>query len=365
MRKFIATTIYFLLLICPLIRPASACTTFCIDTPDGPVFGANLDLFIPADGLVFINKRDIAKEGYDAGTTGKKVKWVSKYGNVTFNLAGREIAFGGMNEAGLVVGSMELRASKLPKPNKLPALNIGTWIQYILDTCCNVQDAIRMASEVRVQDKSIPSHYLVADASGNCAAFEFLKGGLVCYSGENLPVKAMSNMRYARALAAHKRGGPRWWWSNPGQSAERFANAHARSKNFNASRDTNVIKYAFDTLTQVVAAPHTKWNIVYDIPKREIWFRSVASPAVKHLSLHALDFSGKTPMLMLDVNAPIEGNVEKFFKPYDPAVNLKAFRTLCDRKGIDVSEGDTVWLMDFFESFKYVPEEPDKKPDKK
>jgi len=52
----------------------------------------------------------------------------------------------------------------------------------------------------------------------------------------------------------------------------------------------------FDPLTFVVAAPHTKWNIVCDIARREVRFRSVASPTVKHLSLRAFDLSCEAPL---------------------------------------------------------------------
>ena len=39
----------------------------------------------------------------------------------------------------------------------------------------------------------------MADADGNCVAVEYLDGRFVHYTGENLPIKAMSNMRYDRA----------------------------------------------------------------------------------------------------------------------------------------------------------------------
>ena len=68
-----------------------------------------------------------------------------------------------------------------------------------------------------------------------------------------------------------------------------------------------------------------------------------------------LDFSCKGPLLMLDVNAAIEGDVEKSFTPYDSAVNLKVFRTLCDRYGMDISEQDAIGIMRHIESFKCVP----------
>jgi penicillin V acylase-like amidase (Ntn superfamily) len=328
-----------------------ACTSFCMDTPDGPVFGANLDLFIPGDGLVFVNQRGIAKEGYAAGTTGETAMWVSKYGSVTFNLAGREFAFSGMNETGLVVSSMELRAGKYPKPDERPPVGNGTWVQYVLDTCGDIEDVVRAISLVRIEDEGAPNHYLVADADGACAAVEWLNGRRVCYVGERAPVKAMTNMRYARALAARERGGPRWWWSNPGRSAERFAAAAARSESYDPDSDPNAVNYAFETLTRVVGAPHTKWSIVYDVAKREIWYRSAASPAVKHVSLGSFDFSCEAPLLMLDVNAALDGDVGGFFKPYDHYDNLSGFRTFCDRYGIKVSSEGAAELMQLFEGF--------------
>jgi penicillin V acylase-like amidase (Ntn superfamily) len=322
-----------------------------MDTPAGPVFGCNLDLFIPGDGLVFVNPRGLAKEGFQPGTTGEVAKWVSKYGSVTFNLAGREFAFGGMNEAGLVIGSMELRASRFPEPDERPGVTAGTWAQYVLDTCGNVDEAIRVDSRVRIEDSTPPVHFLIADADGNCAAVEWLDGRCVYRTGESLPVKAMSNMRYERALAAYQRGGPRWWWSNPGRSAERFADAQARMSAFDPAGDIDPVTYAFETLTRVVAAPHTKWNIVYDISKREIWYRSVESPAVKHLSLRDFDFSCETPVLMLDVNAALEGDVNGAFVPYDHDVNQAMFRTLCARFELEVSAETADRLMQLFEGF--------------
>lgn len=250
------------------------------------------------------------------------------------------------------MGGMELLASELPEADKRPPLTIGTWVQYVLDNCGSVQEAILVDELVRIEDQAPPSHFLIADAEGSCVAIEWLDGHLVYYTGENLPVKAMSNMRYARALKAFKRGGPRWWWSNPGQSAERFAGAATRNADYDENRYTNAMSYSFETLTQVVAAPHTKWNIVYDIAKREVLFRSVASPAVKHISLRAFDLSCTAPLLMLDMNAALDGNVEKSFKPYDYDVNLKVFQTLCSRYGIEVSTEDAVGIMQLFESFE-------------
>jgi len=325
-----------------------------MDTPNGPIYGSNLDVFFPADGLVFINQRGMEKRGFpsQSGTHGEKLTWISKYGSVTFNTAGREVAFGGMNEAGLVVGGMQFLKSEFPEPDKRPALPVGIWVQYVLDTCGSVEEAILVDSKVRIEDSIPPIHFLIADAEGKCISIEWIDGEFVCHAGDSLPVKAMSNMSYTRALAAFKRGGPRWWWSNPGQSAERFAAAHSRSQSYDPAAEPDAISYAFDTLVKVVSAPHTKWSIVYDIAKREIWYGTVRSRALKHLSFKNLDFSCEGPLLMLDVNAQLEGDIEKFFTPYDHDINLKVFRILCDRHKIEMSKENAIGFIQHLENFK-------------
>lgn len=339
-----------LMLLCVPINNSRACTNFCLDTSNGPIFGCNLDLLIPGDGLIFINQRGIAKKGLN--TTGEIARWVSKYGSVTFNLAGREFAFGGMNEAGLVIGNMELLDSKFPEPDERAPLSIGTWAQYVLDNCSNVREAIEVDKYVRIEDSAPPSHFLIADAKGNCAAIEWLDGKFVCHTGETLPVKAMSNSIYDQALSIYKRGGPRWWESDRGLTSERFAKAAKRNAAHKTSGESNKIKYAFETLTHIVAVPHTKWNIVYNIPERQVFFRSAASPTLKYLTLSAFNLSCTAPLLMLDVNTADEGNVEKSFKPYDRSANLTVFQNLCDRYEIKITSEAAADIMNLFETFE-------------
>ena len=93
-------------------------------------------------------------------------------------------------------------------------------------------------------------------------------------------------------------------------------------------------------------------SIVYDIAKREIWYGSARSKPAKHISFDQLDFSSEGPLLMLDVNAALEGDVEKSFTPYDRQVNLKLFRSLCARYKVDISEEDAIGIMQHLEGFK-------------
>lgn len=42
------------------------------------------------------------------------IKWISRYGSITFNQVGRDLPFGGMNETGLVVEHMSLPQTTYP-----------------------------------------------------------------------------------------------------------------------------------------------------------------------------------------------------------------------------------------------------------
>jgi len=352
MRNIAAAVVSLAMLMSPLAEQVRACTSFVMDTPEGPVFGTNLDLFIPGDGLVMVNRRGVEKQSYRTGTTGERLRWTSEYGSVTFNLAGREYAWGGMNEAGLVVSTMQLAAGEYPPPDERPSLFDGNWAQYVLDACGSVEDVLQTDALVTVRGQGYTSHYLIADANGRALIVEFLDGKSVFHTDAEMPVKAMANMRYDRSAWAYEHGGTRWWWSNPGQSAERVAACEARTASFDAARDTSAVDYAFGTLLYYVAAPHTRWNIVYDIAGRQIWYRTDQSPAYKHIALEAFDFSCEAPKLMMDVNTPHEGDVAERFTPYDPDVNLTAFRTFCDRYGIQVGEEDARALTGFFDGFE-------------
>lgn len=76
----------------PFLNTGIACTSFVQETHQGTVLAANLDLGVPADGTVVINRRGVAKENFRKGIDGKTMKWVSKYGSISFNTAGRGFA---------------------------------------------------------------------------------------------------------------------------------------------------------------------------------------------------------------------------------------------------------------------------------
>src|SRR6185503_11458637 len=143
MKKISLAGLAVLFITCLTINHCLACTTFCLISKHNILFGRNYD-FSVGDGLIFINKRGVAKEAtMQEGPN--PVKWVSKFGSVTFNQFGRENPTGGMNEMGMVVEEMWLDETEYPKADSRPTIDTQQWIQYLLDTSATTAEAIKNA----------------------------------------------------------------------------------------------------------------------------------------------------------------------------------------------------------------------------
>ena len=166
------------------------------------MFGKNFD-WVVDDGLVIANQRGIEKTAL-VPFLNRPAKWTSKYGSITFNQFGWELPYGGINEAGLVVETMLLFESKYPPKDKRAAIGMLQWVQYQLDNCRTVDEVIATNKRIRIfGDPKVKMglHYLVADATGKAASIEFLDGKMVCHSGPDLPLKALTNLPYKECLA--------------------------------------------------------------------------------------------------------------------------------------------------------------------
>lgn len=322
------------------------CTSLCLKTSKGTFFGANLDLQW-GDGLVFVNRRGITKQGYLNNTIGQTAKWTSKYGSITFNLVGREYAWCGINESGLIISTMFLDASVLPEPDKRYPLVSGFWVQYMLDNCKNVSEVIDANLIVRlVEDKC---HFLVADLNGNCASIEFLNGKLVYHTGEELPIAAQTNNPYSELLDYYNKNViPA---NDPFHSVQRFHDVAKKISAFNEKTDTSTIDFLRNILTKDVKMEDTKWSIFFDSEKREVYFQTKDSPSLKSIQLDRFDLSCNAPFKMLDVNIQSVGNVSSEFINYDHILNLAVFEKFCERWGVDVSSENAKALIKFLDGF--------------
>ena len=287
------------------------CTTFVLKGKGRVYFGRNLDWFWE-DGLVVINPRDVQKTAF-LMTEKSPARWTARFGSVTFNQFGRELPYGGMNEAGLVVENMQLEEASYPAPDARPAINLLQWIQYQLDNCRTVAEVIATDGQLRIESPPAQLrgqarvHYLVCDATGDCAAIEFVGGQRVVHRGATLPWPVLANDTYRSSAAPLREQPP------PAQpparakdfsSLARFAHAAARAAAFKAREPKADLDYAFDTLEQVAQGNSTVWRVVYEVSARRIHFCTRGNQQARVIDLKSVDFSGARAAQYVDIQAP-------------------------------------------------------------
>lgn len=311
------TTAAILVAILGTAAECRSCTTFVLQDGDTLLFARNLDWFW-SDGFMVVNQKGIRKTAFVLPFE-KPARWTSKYGSVTFNQFSREMPFGGMNEAGLVIEQMMLFATQYPKPDDRPAVNMLQWIQYQLDNCRSVEEVIATDKTLRLE---LPFgkeriHYLVCDATGDTATIEFLDGKMLAHRGKRLPVRALTNDTYQKSAEFMKPfaglGGADPPPAGKG-SLHRFARAAKCSADFESQSPAADRAYAFHHLRDVAQGKFTVWSIVYDIPNRKIYYRNRDHDRIRWFALADFDYSPDAAPVFLDINAPGEGNVAKDFE---------------------------------------------------
>lgn len=301
---------------------ARACTSFCFEHNGTRVFGKNYDWSV-GDGLAVVNKRGVAKTAF---TAENPATWTSRYGSITFNQYGREFPSGGINEKGLVVELMWLDETMYPEPDRRRALPTLQWIQYQLDTAASVDDVAASDAKVRIADAgSARIHFLIADAAGAVATFEYINGKTTMHRGGELPYPVLTNdmyqvsVTYVRDLDAAK--------PLTGSSLDRFARAARGLPAGKENRDA--VDEAFALLDDVAQADYTQWSIVYDIGEKRAYFRTRLHRDIRFLDVDAFDLSCATPVRIVDLNASFKGDASKHLVDYSTAANLKLVRAAC------------------------------------
>ncbi len=232
------------------------------------------------------------------GTVGQPAKWVSAYGSVTFNQFGREFPLGGMNEAGLVIELMWLTPTEYPNADRRPTLRELQWVQYQLDTAATVQDVIASDKAIRIEvNEGTPIHFLLCDRKGGAAAIEFLGGRMRAYTGQDLPVKALTNSTYEYCLDFLELSGANEAqpsFTKADNSRRRFVYAAKGIEAWDAKASGDPVGHAFGILDKC-DLPHSKFRIVYDVKAGIIHFRTASTPRRPHDRLQEVRFLVRHP----------------------------------------------------------------------
>ena len=336
MKNLITLLIVSLLFILPKI--GYPCSTFCLDKGEHLVFGKNVD-WMQSDGFVFINKRGVLKTAMLAWNVDNLATWTSKYGSITFNQIGCDWPFGGVNEAGLVVEMMAVDRAKYPVPDERPIINGLQWIQYQLDNFSRIELVIASDSQLRIlgiknpPPGSLMAHFLVCDKTGNCASIEFINGKLVYHTKETMPVKVLTNSTYDDSVTfLHDDQKDNLPIEQGTFSLLRFVRAVEMLKAYKPQASPSAVDYSFAILSSIktpvgaymLGEPiYTQWSIVYDIKNLKVYFRTWGNEQIRYFALSSFDFSCKTPIKVLEIQADLSGDVTKKFINYIQQINRK------------------------------------------
>ena len=302
---------------------ASACSTFKLQKGNGLVYGHNLnqgDIGVP--GLIFINKRGIFKTGrtWNELITKEQLNpsslcWISRYGSVTFNVFGRDLPDGGMNEVGLYIWEMNADFDDYPKNDSLPKLDQMNWMQYILDNYSTTEEAIRCASEIEIDGWGW--HFFVGDTQGNTAAIDFIDGKVVVNTGKNMPVPGLFNTPYDRELELlkyYKGFGGLYEPDLKNPKVPRFVKTALMIRDYQPTQ--NIVDYGFKMLDSIKVFDEPEWSILFDVRKRNVYFKTRINPEIKKFSMDKIDFSNESPVLILNMDIEDGGDVLEQFRPY-------------------------------------------------
>ncbi len=337
--------------------PASAladgqgCTSFCLNNAGHAVFGTNLDESF-SDGYLYVNQRHVSKTGPEANQIGEYARWTSKYGSLTFNLMGYQLAWAGMNEAGLTISTMYLPGTRVQFADKRPTLQSPFWLQYVLDNFSTVEEVIASEAQVRIADGA-RDHYLVCDAGGDCATIELMDGNMVYHSGETLPVAVLTNSVYTESVKTWQAG---TLPDSAYNTLRRFSTAADRVTSFAATSSDAALQYAFDTLVQVKTPGLTAWSIVFDAQNRRASFRTAQDAEIRSVDLNKLDFTCGGPLQTLNIHEKLSGDVSGNFTSYSHALSFAHSKAAFAYFGVNIPDEWTEKLLELLENYPCAEE---------
>ena len=103
---------------------------------------------------------------------------------------------------------------------------------------------------------------------------------------------------------------------------------------YNLEASKPPLEYSFEILKNVSWSEvgknwttQTLWSIVYDQNNFRIYFKTLSNPKIREIDLKSFDFSCKTPVMILDVNENLSGNVSGNFVEYSRSANRNLVST--------------------------------------
>ncbi|MDF1880340.1 linear amide C-N hydrolase, partial [Sulfurimonas sp. MAG313] len=298
----------------------------------------------------------------------KTPRWTSKYGSITFNQFAREIPTCGINEKGLAIVSMWHDTDKV-QPKKDDNISELQWIQYQLDCYSSVNEIVKNLDSLSLKTEIYPMHYCVTDKSRNSAIIEFENGKLKAF--ESLDHFACSNESIIKSIEYSKK------FRNIKADSivikepilDRSAKALLMVKEFNESNMIREpVEYSFKILNAVnlqvgfkalfkwlgkgIPPSQTFWQIVFDLDKMKIHYKTKDNRNIRTIDVRSFDFSSESNVKVLNIDEGTKGDVTNNFSDYSRSDNERIVKISFKPMKDSVSESEQEEIIIYPELLK-------------
>lgn len=227
------------------------CSTFFARTPDGDyIMARNYDT---TETIPFVLKTN-SKKGY-------KTIGMADLHNLGWNnsnliskltaLSAPYYTFDGINEKGVAVASLAVPVgSRSDINNSKITLYDYAVMRLTIEKAENVEDAIKQLSQYNIiMSVTYPSHYMIADASGNCAIIDYIDGSMKV-------IKKEGNYQIATNMLSFNNE------KHLGYSTNRYK---AFEKVLSETEGIISVEDAFELLEENTTPGEAKWSSIYNL----------------------------------------------------------------------------------------------------
>ena len=271
-------------------------------------------------------------------------KWKSRYGSLI--IAGLDICTEeGINEKGLIVNLLFLDGTQYEARNsKRPGIAFYQWPQFYLDNYATVDEVIANLDQVQIVNTALgeeypdglPLHVAVADANGQSAIIEFIKGEPVVHLGRQYQVMTNEptyDEQIANMLRYKTFGGTQTELPGGIQAEDRFVRAAYTLKYLPKTSDApqavasmmslmNNVSVPFGSPYSGVSGTYPTWyRSIMDPDQRVYYVQTTITPNTFWVEMDKLDLKPDAAPRKLPIFDPeLMGEASSVFKEATPAV---------------------------------------------
>ena len=285
-----------------------------------------------------MNPKEIKKTAIFVPEDLTPLTWQSEYGSITFDLLGTipemgtlNSPGGGLNEAGLYVGTLFADEMVCPSPTGKKAVTCIDIVRLLLDTCKTADEALDMLSNIDIlpltlNDIQVTFHYFIIDRTGKCFIVEFpsqSKGRMMIHT----PLyKTTTNEFYeVNAFILHQYepfGGDK---PIPESNVKRTSEVRLTRATYYSLEAMKKGEISFDDGFFVMEAARqfegiiasdsaTDWTVCFDLKNLVIEWTSFFNPERRSIDMKQLSFNDTGKMVSVDIQSSGTGDYTKYFK---------------------------------------------------